>query len=710
MPKFVKHFVQDLTQDIKIRQCGTIVFNADDEANVIAIDLYNGEEPAALTGSVVGAVICSDGSTVPVTGGTISGNTVTLTLTGDCGAIPGPIGVGVQIVNGTQKTTVLKAVYNVEPFTTDNVVDPGSRITITVSDLVQDIADAVATIPADYTDLLAAVAPNYSGLTFPVKVGTLCWYNGALYQAKQDIATSESWTAAHWDSAVLSTSVDGKIADVQEEVSGLKSAITEPSYNLYAGKIAGATINSSGKIGSSTLFDMFKAPVVAGKTYSARLKSTTESSFIAYFENEPTATGDVSYNGARIALNPGVPFTAPITGWVVYRDDIGFDQPQVNEGVTLLPYAGDMTAKDYTARAKLDAIDGIETGSMNSSVVPVVSTGAGKYVKNDGSVDTNNALNMSDPIDLAPGFTITVNAAGSSYTDRVAIIASVSDGVYTPLVLNTSGNTPAEYTHTAQTAEQIVLSYLVSAGITASIAGNMITAINMVGESVNTMDNSVAGTPLSMFTDIVCCGDSLTYSAVFTDATHHRQAFVPWPTQIQRVYGIPTDIKADSGKNPKTWFADYGDTIAQSTAGNRLYITYFGHNASEQYPYTDTFETDCPADADPSTWADTLTGWWGRIINDIYAAGCKALIIRVSDSNGYRETQDAIIEDIAARWNVPVIDNPYLPDLMYHSATDSYANESHYNDLGYMAFCRQLLTNINRMGKDDLGHLLPSNE
>ena len=211
----------------------------------------------------------------------------------------------------------------------------------------------------------------------------------------------------------LSSELSAAPADM---VGDLKSAITEPSYNLYAGKIAGATIASNGKIGASTLFDMFKAPVEAGKTYSVRLKSTTESSFIAYFENEPTAVGDVSYNGTRIAINAGMPFTAPITGWLIYREDIGFDQPQINEG-TLLPYAKNLTAIDYTARGKLDSIDGIETGTIHSSAVPVVSTGAGKYVKNDGSVGTSNALNISDPIDLTPGFTITVRAAGSSFAN-----------------------------------------------------------------------------------------------------------------------------------------------------------------------------------------------------------------------------------------------------------------------------------------------------
>ena len=55
---------------------------------------------------------------------------------------------------------------------------------------------AAATASAAYgTDLLA---PAYTSLSFPVKKGDHCIYSGAYYEANQDIATSENWTAAHW--------------------------------------------------------------------------------------------------------------------------------------------------------------------------------------------------------------------------------------------------------------------------------------------------------------------------------------------------------------------------------------------------------------------------------------------------------------------------------------------------------------------------------
>ena len=157
MAQLPKHFVQDLQDDVKIRQLGTLVFNTDNLANVIEVELLDGGEAATVSGTVSCAVICSDGSTVPVTNGTISGNTVTVSLTADCGVIPGPIGVGIQIVDETVKTTVFKAIYNVVLFETGTVIDPGSRITLSVSDLITAIDEAVESIPPDYSDLVAQV-------------------------------------------------------------------------------------------------------------------------------------------------------------------------------------------------------------------------------------------------------------------------------------------------------------------------------------------------------------------------------------------------------------------------------------------------------------------------------------------------------------------------------------------------------------------------
>ena len=241
--QFTKHFVQDLTQDIKIRQCGTIVFNKDDNSNILSVDLYNGQEEYSGGGSVAGACICPDGSTVPLTG-SIDGKTASVTLTGDCFAFPGQIGIGVQVISGTVKTTVLKAIYNVELFETDDVVDPGSRLTVSVADLVQDIADAVATIPADYSDLLVTIAPTFS-TSNAYKAGQYVWYDGNLYQFAYDHAAG-SWAGTD----AIQTGIEKEIETANSMIGSVFSGSTVMSPSWSQGKISS---NGSNSDSSSTV-------------------------------------------------------------------------------------------------------------------------------------------------------------------------------------------------------------------------------------------------------------------------------------------------------------------------------------------------------------------------------------------------------------------------------------------------------------------------
>lgn len=67
------------------------------------------------------------------------------------------------------------------------------------------------------------MAPQYSALTFPVAAGAHCIYEGELYAAKQAIAASEAWTAAHWDKVQLGA----EVAKVGASVTDLKSHLEE---------------------------------------------------------------------------------------------------------------------------------------------------------------------------------------------------------------------------------------------------------------------------------------------------------------------------------------------------------------------------------------------------------------------------------------------------------------------------------------------------
>ncbi|MBR4334376.1 MAG: SGNH/GDSL hydrolase family protein [Clostridia bacterium] len=192
------------------------IYYADVEANRIgAIVTMNGQ-PFPLGGTCTGSAILADGSTVPMAG-VIDGNQAYIDLDSSCYSVEGQIRIFVKITTSGVTTTLLAAVGTVQLTETDTVIDPGTIIP-SVTALITAIEDAVESIPADYTSLLETIAPMYANLTFPVKAGQWCWYSGVLYEANQDISTSENWTAAHW-----------KTTTVGGEVSELKSAIHQIS-------------------------------------------------------------------------------------------------------------------------------------------------------------------------------------------------------------------------------------------------------------------------------------------------------------------------------------------------------------------------------------------------------------------------------------------------------------------------------------------------
>lgn len=346
MAQFEKHFVQDLTQDIKIRQCGTIVFNGDNLSNVITVDLYNGTEPYSGGGSVSCSVICPDGATVPITNGSISGNTVTVTLTGDCFALPGQIGVGVQVVSGDIRTTILKAIYNVELLETDTIVDPGSRITASVGQLVSDIENAVAQIPAsDMASLMAGIAPTFSAST-NYTAGAYVYYNGTLYRFTADHAAG-SWTGTDATAVALGNDLGGQISDLKSAIGSwtLTKEITNSRYPYFELPAANKFYFKLLSVGTGTLNSISVRGVSGGTATDIYSPSAGETEF----------TFDVygSYDTVRVQLNLTASVSTTIS--VIFH---AFDGGNYIEDTTLIN-------ANKIKKLEFDIVNGDEKADLN---------------------------------------------------------------------------------------------------------------------------------------------------------------------------------------------------------------------------------------------------------------------------------------------------------------------------------------------------------
>lgn len=225
--------------------------------------------------------------------------------------------------------------------------------------------------------------------------------------------------------------------------------------------------------------------------------------------------------------------------------------------------------------------------------------------------------------------------------------------------------------------------------------------------TMSDLPDSVQPNVLTMFDNITCCGDSLTYSQVYTGAATSRQAYVTYPEALEKTLGTPVTMKATPGYTAINWVNAYLAGVTEKT--NQVAIIYLGTNGG----FTDTLDTDAPSDADPSTWADTNTGSLAKIINKFQSVGSKVILVKCYATSGTGSADltntNTLIQKAAARFGCGLVENEYLGDNAYHYYPDlSGTNATHYNDIGYNAFAAQLINEIAAMQPNYMKYLIPS--
>ena len=174
-------------------------FQAEDGGHTFLISGVDEDgEAIALSGTPSGVLLRSDGQDVELTC-SVSDGIVSATLPDGAYAVPGRIGITIYLTSDDQVVAIYAAVGSVATTSSGTVAPPAGA---DVVDLVNAIAAAVATIPASYTDMMAAIAPTYSSSAL-YAVGQFAWYDGELKRCIYPITTAETYTAAHWTAGVL---------------------------------------------------------------------------------------------------------------------------------------------------------------------------------------------------------------------------------------------------------------------------------------------------------------------------------------------------------------------------------------------------------------------------------------------------------------------------------------------------------------------------
>ena len=197
--QFKNMFAVDVEAQPVERQLSPL-FLGDQAANRVGAYLFKNGQPYAPGGVCAGTAILEDGSTVALSG-TVSGNEIYVDLPPACYAVPGPMEVFITWSDGAATATVVHGHGSVARTDTGRTVDPGTVIS-SVAALISSIQQATASIPADYSALLAAIASDFSTAE-DYQAGDFVWHGGALYRAREHVPAG-TWNQAKFEPVIVS--------------------------------------------------------------------------------------------------------------------------------------------------------------------------------------------------------------------------------------------------------------------------------------------------------------------------------------------------------------------------------------------------------------------------------------------------------------------------------------------------------------------------
>jgi hypothetical protein len=339
---------------VNVEDLRGMAFQAEDGGHTFEISGVNDAgESVPLSGTVAGVFMRPDGADVALTG-TASDGVVSVTLSEACYAVAGRFGLTIFVTDDSKKTCVYACIGTVAQTSYGTVAGDTPQ---DVVDLINAINAAIASIPADYSDLMAAVAPTYSSSALYSK-GAYAWYDGVLYKAVVDISTAESWTDTHWEKVQISS----ELVLINDAIKrGYSLADDWERGNILSN---GALQNSTTKLRSSHFYD------IGGKTITVSCNPAVASSKLKLniykYNFDGTFVSTVSfpqsiYYPRSITLDSGYVYKfvwTDSTNATTYASDIAVRIPNEIEYVPsvilteITNHAYDLTMADALIRAE----------------------------------------------------------------------------------------------------------------------------------------------------------------------------------------------------------------------------------------------------------------------------------------------------------------------------------------------------------------------
>lgn len=633
------------------------IFQDEDGGHTFEISgVDNSGNAISLSGTVAGVFLRPDNTDVPITG-SASGGIVSVTLPAECYDVSGRFGLTVFVTADSKKTCVYAAIGTVGR-TSSGSVAPGTSADVV--DLINQISAAVATIPASWSGLMADIAPTYStSAAYPV--GAYVYYNGDLYRCTTAITTGETWTAAHWTTAVLGNDV----SDLKTATDKLQNTVFADSYYtdwiqyplLISDTAVGSVLDIT-ELGGSNNYYRQVIPVSAGdifviQTYAASTYgqyALTDENYVILHKEDSGSSADIKT------------ITVVADGYLAVQGHKNYPR------VVYQKYADNafVSKNQGTSNARKVMVvnnDGFviadDMPNMDKLITKITAaTTSGAYINKSGAKTSNNSFMYSDPIYLRSGMKLYAYARG--YSTTVCIISQTHyDNVeHFPLVNCTDGN--------ARWYE----CYILRNGYYC-ICGNIDTPFVIYTVAADREDDTKVS--LSMFQKFGVIGDSYASGVIYPTYGQSVERYsCSWGQILARKCGTVCTNYSHGGLSTRTWLtSSLGLAKLLANEPEDIYYCALGINDYGQLgeDYLGSL-TDITSHSEMSEYGDTFYGNYGRIIENIKAHAPHALIVMFTCANTNTVPQkfsDAIVE-IANYYEIPYIvqaEDPYFQSAAY---------------------------------------------
>lgn len=312
----------------------------------------------------------------------------------------------------------------------------------------------------------------------------------------------------------------------------------------------------------------------------------------------------------------------------------------------------------------------------------------GSYINASGNVSSSTAGEISNVITLHKGEAIVVKWSEGTSVGIGAISSANSDRTYTVLVGNgkSSGNTEFRYTCTVDSID-IVFSALKTMTVTVILFRP--SPINVPAENISGLNDALP-IPWELALDrVLCIGDSLTAGVPPNTATMPNPMLQNYPYYLGRM--ISTDVTNGGlpGATTKDWFANKYSSY-DMTEYNAAIIC-LGTNGN----LTDTLDSDVNQYNDYNNYADTLTGYYCRLIESILHDNnnCMIVLVNIWSVAAGADTTRSVIRQIGEKYGLPVVetyDFRYAESPAYHGGIDNV----HLTKAGYLALANRIRTTL----------------